>query len=975
MGQTPPNAKGSTRMRRPSMEEIGTVRFAPVSDPRSDFADVRTNIVVCGPSHNVPPATGASTKLPPPEPESPSANHSPIPDGYEIVQELGRGTFGSVYQARELALAGRLVAIKVSSQQLGESQTLARLQHPNIVPIYSIHQRGKYQVMVMPYLGSLTLAHLINDIRRTGEVPHTGKRIVSTLRWRGNETAYAGTMSPMSAQSQLSPSIRDRSGTSQIDGLVEVPVPAERPGFDRPLLSRLEKMSYVDSVLWLGAELAGGLAHAHERGILHRDIKPANVLISDDGTPMLLDFNMADDVMGSTEERQTLGGTLRYMSPEQLSVVRERKGAIDARSDIYSLGVLLYEAIAGQLPYREITPESHWSDDAIYADRLKVPADITTIRPEVSPAIASIIAKCLMPSPSHRYASAAELREDLIRQLEHRPLKFARERSLRERFRKWTVRRPRLAVSLIVTMYATIILATVIGGFTIRQRHLNSVRSEQARDRLYAARLDVQAAMSTNNAPAAQFQDVIDRVVAALNPYGIDRGSSWLDDPLRTNLPSEDQVQIREQASELMFQAAEANYLLAKRVPNQSRFKEHLDAALNWNRVACQAWPEGTPSNFLAQKARFLRAVGREAEANEAARLSGEGVRIPLSPMLEALARVQSGSSTVESIAELKKQAQSAPPRYDVWMALASAYYQRGEFESAIEAYDGAIALNPESPWISFHRGMTNLQLKRYPQALENFSRVIELRDDEPETYLNRALARMGVRDYEGAIRDLDAVEARGARFTRLYFLRSKARLMLGDKAGSATDRKVGFDATPDDPISWLTRGEYRLQEKTPNLDQVLVDFDMALELDPKYILALEKKAELLAEYRDDAAGALFCYDRILELHPTRTGPLPARAVLLARLGRKAEARAALELCRPLPKTPILCYQLASAYLRLDETPRDRDEAVALLKQTLQGQVMLAKMMPNDPDLKSLATREDFQKLLKSALIVAGQPE
>src|SRR5204863_676547 len=118
------------------------------------------------------------------------------------------------------------------------------------------------------------------------------------------------------------------------------------------LLDKLEGLSYVEAVLWLGARLADGLTHAHERGVVHRDLKPANVLLTDDGQPMLLDFNLSDDqrLRGSAPAAQ-VGGTLPYMPPEQLEAFQHGKAApADPRGDLFSLGVILYELLTGRFP-------------------------------------------------------------------------------------------------------------------------------------------------------------------------------------------------------------------------------------------------------------------------------------------------------------------------------------------------------------------------------------------------------------------------------------------------------------------------------------------------------------------------------------------------------------------------------------------------------------------------------------------------
>src|SRR5439155_9925527 len=113
-----------------------------------------------------------------------------------------------------------------------------------------------------------------------------------------------------------------------------------------------ERLTYVDAILWIVGRLAEGLAHAHDRGILHRDLKPANVLLTDDGQPMLLDFNLSEDCkLRGHAAAARVGGTLPYMSPEQLAAFSDRGRVVDARSDLYSLGLILYELLAGRSPF------------------------------------------------------------------------------------------------------------------------------------------------------------------------------------------------------------------------------------------------------------------------------------------------------------------------------------------------------------------------------------------------------------------------------------------------------------------------------------------------------------------------------------------------------------------------------------------------------------------------------------------------
>src|SRR5262249_23342097 len=167
------------------------------------------------------------------------------------------------------------VGLKIADDVAGESRTLAQLQHTNIVPIYSLHRSGPFQAVCMPYFGRTTLARVVEQLSGRASLPSSGRELKSTLDRLPSETV-ASTGSPR--QPATSPPQAD-------------PAPAAEAGG----WGHMDGLSYVEAVLWLGSQLADGLAHAHERGILHRDLKPANVLLADDGRPMLLDFNLAED--------------------------------------------------------------------------------------------------------------------------------------------------------------------------------------------------------------------------------------------------------------------------------------------------------------------------------------------------------------------------------------------------------------------------------------------------------------------------------------------------------------------------------------------------------------------------------------------------------------------------------------------------------------------------------------------------------
>ena len=205
---------------------------------------------------------------------------------FELTALLGQGAFGKVFLARQKSLSDRLVALKITFGRPLEAQKLARLQHSNIVPVYSVHRRGKLSGVCMPYLGSATLADLITSLKRHVRLPRSAESLVATLEMRQAElsTVINGGGVQGAADRESNASVTVNGGLRRL---------AARP---------LE--AYFTRIIM---RVAAGLAQAHERGIIHRDIKPANILIGDDGEPLLLDFNLAADQSGHIAR---LGGTL-----------------------------------------------------------------------------------------------------------------------------------------------------------------------------------------------------------------------------------------------------------------------------------------------------------------------------------------------------------------------------------------------------------------------------------------------------------------------------------------------------------------------------------------------------------------------------------------------------------------------------------------------------------------------------------------
>lgn len=258
------------------------------------------------------------------------------------------------------------------------------------------------------------------------------------------------------------------------------------PGENLELFSRT-RMLDAEAVARLIRTVAGAISYAHRRGVMHHDLKPANIIIDPAGEPQITDFGLARRVDFERRADPTMAaGSPNYMSPEQAS---GRFGDPDLRTDVWGLGAILYFLLMDRPPFRGETVH-----DTVQAVLTLEPVAPRTLRPGVPIDLETICLKCLEKTPARRYATVAEVWEELTAFLEHRPI-HARPAGAVERTRKWCRRHPAIAAlgSVVVILLVLISLGSSVATYRVRtalQRaeanHAEAQRSLYAADMLLA---------------------------------------------------------------------------------------------------------------------------------------------------------------------------------------------------------------------------------------------------------------------------------------------------------------------------------------------------------------------------------------------------------------------------------------------------------------------------------------------------------
>ena len=387
---------------------------------------------------------------------------------YRVVREVGRGGMGVVYEAEQVSL-GRHVALKVLPPQMlrdartrrrfeREARAAAKLHHTNIVPVFGVGEQGETPYYVMQFIQGQGLDCVLDELRRLRGA-EAGTPAAAALSTVGRDVSAAdvarslltGRMGAEPTEASAAGNGHVPSDTAGSDSGHASSLSSSSltlPGGDSPR-GKARRQTYWQGVARIGVQVADALDYAHAQGIVHRDIKPSNLLLDTHGIVWVTDFGLAkaDDQQNLTHTGDILG-TLRDMPPEAFG------GKVDSRGDVYALGLTLYEMLA----FRPAFDEKE-RGRLVKQVTGEAPAPLHKLNPEVPRDLETIVQKAIEREPSHRYASASDLADDLRRFVDDEPIR--RGASYGERLARWARRNPAIAA---LGCAVVLLLLAAMGG-------------------------------------------------------------------------------------------------------------------------------------------------------------------------------------------------------------------------------------------------------------------------------------------------------------------------------------------------------------------------------------------------------------------------------------------------------------------------------------------------------------------------------
>jgi tetratricopeptide (TPR) repeat protein len=810
---------------------------------------------------------------------------------FRILREVGKGGMGVVYEAEQISLRRR-VALKVlpfaatmDARRLqrfhNEAQAAACLHHTNIVPVFSVGCERGVHFYAMQYIDGQPLSELIQQMRQREKKASTVAKGEPAAVYPTPADAIAST--PSSA-AELTPLTGEG-----------------RRGPD-----------YFRKVAELGMQAAEALDHAHQLGIVHRDIKPANLLLDGRGNVWITDFGLAHiqhSEASLTLTGQTVG-TPRYMSPEQALAKRV---SIDHRTDVYSLGVTLYELLTLRPAFA-----SEDRQELLRQIAFEDPSRLRRFERAIPAELEIIILKAMEKRPQDRYATAQELADDLRRWLLDQPIR-ARRPTLVQRARKWA-RRHRALVRAVTAMMLTVLL---LGGVILVREawHRAEAAQRETDQRVGAENAMVEAQRLAQQARWPQARTVLDLALAQLGQsapaelrQSLEQARQDLDLAVRL-----DGIRLKKVlfvGSELYWVNADRDYAAAFR--EAGLIDDEAEAEGLAPRVAHSAtllalvaalddWA-GTTTD--PQRRAWLLEVARRADPDPLrdrvrdpavwddpkalTRLAREVAVAALRPQLLAALGYRLRETGGDSV-PLLKAAQACYPD-DFWLNYDLANRLENP-EEAIGYYRAAIALRPDASAVYNGLGRALHNRGQLTDALAAWQQAVRLEPKDASAHGNVgvALVKLGRRDEAmGEFRVAISLEPRRGHY---HSNLGVALSRMGRLEEAAAEYRLAIQLDPKDSAAHNNLGD--LLDAQGRWDEAFIEFQQAVRLDPKNADAHNNLGNAWRR-KDRLDEAIVESQKAIQLNPKFANAHNSLGVALKLKGQRdkaiAEFRAAVQL-------------------------------------------------------------------------------
>lgn len=874
---------------------------------------------------------------------------------FELFEEIGRGAFGVVFIAQQAELANRTVVLKISPISSIESDRLAQLQHTNIVPIFSIHREGPLQAICMPLLGRSTLANAISNGSTSTRSFVSAQDFISTIKVSPEHRTTPNTSLNRNTRNTNTSSDaagtdpttnRDRQRTTNRDGVT----PDLIEGVFRDL-------NYVHAIVWMIHQVAEGLSHAHARGVLHLDVKPANILIGDDSIPRLLDFHVSTEYKSNETIQVVHGGTMPYMSKEHMDAFLGI-GKVDARADIFSLGVVLYQLLCNELPFPQPSGSIEQMYSAMVKDRSLRPRT-DRFHPQASAGLIDITLRCIAPY-DQRYQSMPELLEDLRRHLNHRPLKHAPNSSLKELGTKFCRRHPTAtSTSSLVSLAAILIAFLIYGWWNQTQRSAQSeaaLYAEQLHRAIKKQRLDFVGSQLGIDTPPVDANSTITSVAGMTSPAMVNPSNlkSLESDWAKTlqHLPVSQRTQFIAELSESMYL--------------QRLQSEQPDSPTPTTHESSPTTGQSMPIDVSTVLSGIPPGAIQQFSAIDDQWTKTQSILRAKASLYRSLKGRQSGwISQIAKEINLLESLDATDPSLALFRAMAAR--NQGEYRDAEMHYWTFLSIDPEATEAYLFRGFARLEAGRNLDALSDFERVLQRWPNWTPVMINAAIACQKINNHPKAIEYLNrALQIEPNRVQPLV-LRSRSRFVIKDIDGSKQDQLDAIRSTPTTANEWVMRGVERLQS---DLEGAVSDFQQALAIEPSNFEALQNLAHVFSDRKPDLGLAQQYLSKAIEARPSDTIALVSRGVLFARLGDRQAALRDAAIAEERSSVALVHYQIACIHSLLSNQDKPSEFEAIIGKHLSQAFIADGSLIPvatQDPDLAKARNLPDIKRILGAA--------